>query len=570
LRWCLAVETTGGDLPIFTILMGLFGGLGLFLFGMDLMSTALKAVAGDRMKFMLARLTTNRFTGALTGAAVTAAVQSSSITTVLVVGFVSAGLMTLTQSIGVIFGANIGTTITTQIVAFKVTKLALLMIAVGYGIMLIGRADRVRESGRLVLGLGLIFFGMTVMGEGVAPLRAWPAFPSLMVRLANPLLGILVGAAFTAVVQSSSATTGIVIALAQQGLITLPAGIALALGANLGTCVTAVLASIGRPREAVRAAGVHVAFNLAGVLLWVGLIDQLAAMAAWLSPSSQGLTGAERLAADAPRQIANAHTIFNVANTVVLIWFAGPLGRWLHRVLPDRPVVHVGPRNIQPQHLDENLLATPALALVATRREIGRMGRIAHRAVRRILAAALRGDEVELDAVHRLHQDVDNLHGPIIRYLGQVSERVTLAERLDEVQRLMDAANALEHIGNIVETNLIAQGRLRLDAGLEPSQPTVEMLAGFHRSVTDAVETAVKGLRREDPALAGEVVAMKPRIDEMAEALAEHQRQRLIADAPARVQTYRLETDVAENLKRIYYFADRIARSVSSDDESEG
>jgi phosphate:Na+ symporter len=197
------------------------------------------------------------------------------------------------------------------------------------------------------------------------------------------------------------------------------------------------------------------------------------------------------------------------------------------------------------------------------------MGRVAHRAVRRVLAATLRGDEVELDAVHRLDRDVDELHGHIIHYLGQVSERVTLAERMDEVQRLMDAANALEHIGDIVETNLIAQGRQRLAAGLEPSQTTVEMLAGLHRLVTDAVETAVRALRREDEALAREVMATKPRIDEMAEQLAEHQRQRLLADAPARVETYRLETDVAENLKRIDYFARRIARSVSSDDQSE-
>jgi len=244
--------------------MQLFGGLALFLFGMEQMSDSLKAVAGEKMKTILSKLTTNRVSGALTGALVTAVIQSSSVTTVLVVGFISAGLMSMSQSIGVIMGANIGTTITAQIVAFKVTKYALLMISVGFTMLFFSQQHKIKQYGGMLMGLGLVFFGMGVMSEAMHPLRSYQPFLDLMVNMSNPLLGILVAAAFTALVQSSSATTGIVIVMASQGFISLPAGIALAFGANIGTCVTALLAAIGKPREALRAAAVHVLFNVLG------------------------------------------------------------------------------------------------------------------------------------------------------------------------------------------------------------------------------------------------------------------------------------------------------------------
>ena len=221
---------------------------------MDQMADALKAVAGERMKTILARLTANRFMGAITGAFVTAVIQSSSVTTVLVVGFITAGLMSMAQSIGIIMGANIGTTITAQIIAFKVTEAALLMIAVGFTLLFTSKQEQIRHYGSILMGLGLVFFGMSVMSDAMAPLRTYPPFLELMTRMDNPLIGILTAALFTALVQSSSATTGIIIVMASQGFISLQAGIALAMGANIGTCVTAMLASIGKPREAVRAA----------------------------------------------------------------------------------------------------------------------------------------------------------------------------------------------------------------------------------------------------------------------------------------------------------------------------
>jgi Na/Pi-cotransporter len=225
--------------------MQLFGGLALFLFGMEQMADALKAVAGNRMKTILAKLTSNRFMGAITGAFVTAVIQSSSVTTVLVVGFITAGLMSMAQSVGVIMGANIGTTITAQIVAFKVTKAALLMIGVGFSMLFTSKSERTKQYGAMLMGLGLVFFGMSVMSDAMKPLRTYQPFLDLMIQMENPLIGIIIAAVFTGLIQSSSATTGIVIVMASQGFITLPAGIALAFGANIGTCVTAMCRGCG-------------------------------------------------------------------------------------------------------------------------------------------------------------------------------------------------------------------------------------------------------------------------------------------------------------------------------------
>ncbi|MCB1852384.1 MAG: Na/Pi cotransporter family protein, partial [Gammaproteobacteria bacterium] len=256
--------SSGKSIDWFTMTMTLLGGLAIFLYGMELMTDSLKAVAGDRMKMILEKMTGNRIAGAITGAGVTAVIQSSSVTTVIVVGFVTAGLMNLAQAIGVIMGANIGTTITAQIVAFKVTKYALLMVAVGFAMMMISKRESIKHYGTMLMGLGLVFFGMDVMSGAMKPLRTYQPFLDLMTTMESPLVGILIAAAFTGLIQSSSATTGIVIVMATEGLVSLPAGIALAFGANIGTCVTAILASIGKPRIAVQAAMAHLLFNVFG------------------------------------------------------------------------------------------------------------------------------------------------------------------------------------------------------------------------------------------------------------------------------------------------------------------
>jgi len=230
---------------------------------------------------------------------------------VLVVGFVTAGVMTLSQSVGVIMGANVGSTVTAQVLAFNLSAYALAPIAIGFFTMFLGKRERVRQYGMMLMGLGLVFFGMGIMSDGMEPLRSYPPFIKVLATMERPALGILAGALFTALVQSSAATMGIAIALASEGLLSLSGGLALALGANIGTCATALLAAIGKPTMAVRAAVVHLIFNVVGTLLWLPLLSLLADWAVRISPAAPELSGVARAAADVPRQLANANTLFN-------------------------------------------------------------------------------------------------------------------------------------------------------------------------------------------------------------------------------------------------------------------
>ncbi|RLJ20323.1 NAD+ kinase [bacterium endosymbiont of Escarpia laminata] len=538
----------------------LLGGLALFLFGMEQMAGSLKLVAGERMKVVLARLTTNRFMGALTGAFVTAIIQSSSVTTVLVVGFISAGLMSMAQSIGVIMGANIGTTITAQIVAFKVTKYALLMVAVGFGTWFFSKQDKIRHYGNMLLGLGLIFFGMSLMSDAMFPLRSYQPFLDLMATMANPLIGILIAAAFTALIQSSSATTGIVIVMASQGFITLPAGIALAFGANIGTCVTAMLASIGKKREAIRAALVHVIFNIAGVLLWVAFIDYLADLVLFISPTSSELSGTAKLAADTPRQIANAHTIFNIANTLIFIGFIGAFGRLVERLVPDRPLEEE--QITRPRFLDEELLETPTLALDMARLEIDRAGQQVRKMLNQIMPALLGGDRKLLAEIGEMDDKVDVLHEQIVSYLGKLSGERLNQKQTETVLNLMSTINNLENLADLIETDLVGLGYKRLEENLQISPQTQRMLNHLHTQVSQAVELALQAVKLQDTNRADQVTGMKTTVQQLFDAATNHQATRLVADEPNRLQVYTLEVEIIEKLRRIYYFAKRIAKLV--------
>ncbi len=538
----------------------LLGGLALFLFGMEQMAGSLKLVAGERMKVVLARLTSNRFMGALTGAFVTAIIQSSSVTTVLVVGFISAGLMSMAQSIGVIMGANIGTTITAQIVAFKVTKYALLMVAFGFGAWFFSKQDKIRHYGNMLLGLGLIFFGMSLMSDAMFPLRSYQPFLDLMATMANPLIGILIAAAFTALIQSSSATTGIVIVMASQGFITLPAGIALAFGANIGTCVTAMLASIGKKREAIRAALVHVIFNIAGVLLWVAFIDYLADLVLFISPTSSELSGTAKLAADTPRQIANAHTIFNIANTLIFIGFIGAFGRLVERLVPDRPLEEE--QITRPRFLDEELLETPTLALDMARLEISRAGQQVREMLDQIMPALLGGDRKLLAEIGEMDDKVDALHEQIVSYLGKLSGEILNQKQTETVLNLMSTINNLENLADLIETDLVGLGYKRLEENLQISQETQRMLNHLHTQVSQAVELALQAVKLQDTNRADQVIGMKTTVQQLFDAATNHQATRLVADEPNRLQVYTLEVEIIEKLRRIYYFAKRIAKLV--------
>jgi len=535
----------------------LLGGLALFLFGMDQMAESIKAVAGRGMKGILAKLTANRFTGAVTGAFITAVVQSSSITTVLVVGFISTGLMSMSQSIGVIMGANIGSTITAQIIAFKITHASMLMIAIGFGMLFFIKHEKIKLYGSILMGLGLVFFGMTVMSDAMAPLRNYQPFLDLIMHMENPLISILIAALFTGLIQSSAATTGIVIVMATQGFITLPTGIALAFGANVGTCITAILASIGKPREAVRAAVVHILFNIFGVLLWLGFIDQLAQLVTWFSPSYEMLTGAAKMAAETPRQIANAHTLFNIANTIIFIGFTTQFARLVEWLIPDRPIEES--LSVTPKFLNEEFISTPSLALDRTRLEIGQMGEQVKTMLSQIMPTILSGNRDSLAQTAAMDDVVDITHGHIITYLGQISKQPLTNAQTHEFTAFMGAANSLENIGDIIETDLVELGHKRLDEDVDISQKTQEVLINLHEAVSKSVNLAIEAVIENNHEAAQQVISMKASINRQSDAAALYEAKRLIAEEPNRLQAYTIEMDTIEKLKRVYYFAKRMA-----------
>jgi phosphate:Na+ symporter len=543
----------------FDLWAGLLGGLALFLFGMDVMTQALKSAAGDYMKDVLSKLTRNRFVGVGMGAFVTAIIQSSSVTTVILVGFISAGLMSMSQSVAVIMGANIGTTITAQILAFKVTKLALPIIALGFGVAFTAKRNEWRQVGMVVLGLGMVFYGMSVMSDGLNPLRSYEPFIEFMVNLHNPLLGAAVGMAFTALVQSSSATTGILIVMASQGLIALEPAIAIALGANIGTCVTAGLAVIGKPREAVRAAVVHTLFNVVGVLIWIAFIPQLAQLAEWMSPTAEGLSGMDHLAAETPRQIANVHTFFNLANTLLLVGFTTQIARLAEWLIPDRPIKP--DEAMLPKYLDLSLLPTPSIALEAARLEIGRLGERVGEMVTAIMPAAISGSRWQLEKVAAMDKSVDALHIAIIDFLGKVSIANLTSRQSNELMQLAEVTNDLEHIGDRIATSMVTSAQKRIDEDVNVSPQTAKMLTEYHAFVVVALEDALQAITREDADLAKDVSRRKKSFSALSRRFVEHGFGRLTADEPNRLKTYAREVEVVEILDGVFTIVRRIARS---------
>jgi len=498
--------------------------------------------------------------GALTGAFVTAVLNSSSVTTVLVVGFISAGIMSMAQSVSVIMGANIGSTVTAQIVAFNVTQYALLMVAVGFGMQFIGRGENSKHYGAMVMGLGLVFFGMGVMSEAMNPLRVYQPFLDLMVKMENPILGILVGALFTGLVQSSAATTGIAIVMASEGLMSLPAGIALAFGANIGTCVTAILAAIGKPREAVRAAVAHVLFNVVGVLIWVFSIPYLADFVVWLSPVYPNLQGTERMAAEVPRQIANAHTVFNVANTLLFIGFTTQFARLITWLVPDLPVEEKV--IIKPQYLDRELLTAPSLALQRVRLELGRLGEVVQDMLGRLPDAFTSGRYEPLEEIEKMDDQVDVLEGAILGYLAEVRQRPLNEEESQELYALMSATDNLESIGDIIETDLVALGRKKLELGLEASETIRHSFSELHAALVLVVDSAVRAVRDNDQKAAQEVLTMKDEIHRQVDEVLKYQAGTLDVMAPERLTMFRLEMEAIDKLKRIYALSKRITRAI--------
>jgi phosphate:Na+ symporter len=380
-----------------------------------------------------------------------------------------------------------------------------------------------------------------------------------MGRMENPLLGILVGAVFTGLVQSSAATTGIAIVMATGGLITLPAGIALAFGANIGTCVTALLAAIGKPTDAVRAAVVHVMFNVAGVLVWILFIPQLAEFVVAISPASPELAGKARMAAEVPRQIANAHTIFNVANTLLFLGFTTTFARLVERLVPEKPA---GPEKIivQPKVLDSEMLDIPSMALERVRFEIGHMGEIITDMLTRLDEGFLQRDRHKLEEVTMMDDKVDILNEAILEYLSEIRQHTLTDRQSSEFQSLMSATINLESLADIIETDLATIGKNYLNSDMQPSETTRMLLREMGEKVIAAVGEVIRAIRENDETAAAEVIALKDDIRRLAEAALQRQAERIAVREPQHLALLQLEMEILDHLRRIYTLAKRVAK----------
>ena len=447
----LFAGNTDSTISFFLLFTGLFGGMGMFLYGMEMMSDGMKVTAGNSMRTILEKLTSNKYLAVLVGAFVTMVIQSSSATTVMLVSFVNSGLLAFSQALGVILGSNIGSTVTAQIVAFKVTDYALLLIATGSIMSLFSKKETIKNLGLVVLGFGLLFYGMKVMSDTMKPLRSDPAFNSILTSFENPFLGILAGAIFTALVQSSSATTGIVITLASGGSITLEAGIPLIFGANIGTCITALLAGLNASRDAKRVAVAHVTFNVIGVLLFCFWIPTFADI---ISQTSQNI----------PRQIANAHTIFNIIASVVFIPFTGFIAKTIIHYFPDKEV----DRNIEKPavlHLDDSLVSQPEAAINNAQAEIKGVVGLTERVVGTLVRPFIKGQELndientDQDLMSGMNQRIEKisfLNQKISDYLITASKSDLSSNQSKELFTLVSIVNYLSSMNDLIKVRFVS------------------------------------------------------------------------------------------------------------------
>ncbi len=558
-----AESATGPDSPDWLqVGLGLFGGLALFLSGLQLLSEGMTKAAGQTMRHVLASLTTNRFMGALTGAFVTGILNSSTVTTLLVVGFISGGLMTLSQSVGVIMGANIGSTVTAQLLAFDLSAYSLGPIAIGFFMTFTAKREKPKYYGMMIMGIGLVFYGMGLMSGAMTPLRSYEPFLEILKGLENPLAGILAGAIFTAIVQSSAATVGIAIAMASEGLLALPAGIALALGANIGTAVTTAIMGVmsSKSTEAVRASAVHVMFNVVGVLLWLPLIWLLTDIAVWISPASPELEGSARAAAEVPRQIANANTFFNVINTLIFIGFTGWFARAAERLIPER----VTPEGvlIEPEFLETAALAAPSLALQQVRLEVGRIGQITLGMMHDLRPALQNRDNKIFTEIARSEDKVDILEAEILNYLAKLRQGSLTDQESHEFQSLMMALDNLESLADIINSDIVPLARKAFELRSVTGEETLAQLVEIYGKVSDSVELAVQAVLENDQHAAESVLLMKDDIRDLSERLVARKAEQLAATDPDYINLVRLEMSFVEQMRRIYTLSKRVAKGV--------
>ena len=519
------------------VVMSLAGGLALLLYGMQQTGEGLQRAAGARLRQILTHLTSNRVVATLAGVGVTAVIQSSTATTLMLIGFTQAGVLTLYQAMGIILGADIGATLTVQLLAVRIYDYAPLVVALGFAILFfVKRRPLLKSLGQALFGFGLLFLGLKLMIDGMEPLkRSSLVTEALLVFAATPILGIAVGAAVSALVASSAATIGVVIALAAHGLLPLSGAVPLVLGANIGTCVTALTASVGSAAEARRVAVAHISFKLLGVAVVVPLLGPFVALAA-------------ASAIDPARQIANAHSLFNVGISLLFLPFQGLAARAIVALVPDRPEEE---GRFKTRYLDDRFLDQPSLAIGQATREALRMADIVETMVRDAATVLRSGSQELLEDVSRRDDQVDYLEREIKLYLTRLDPQTMTQELSQREIALLGFIGNLENIGDIVDKNLMDLGRKKFYQGRRFSEPGEAELVDFHAAVAKNLERAVVAFATGDRSLGQEVLEQRATVRQRERDLRQSHLDRLRAGLAESVETSEIHLDVLTNLKRI-------------------
>lgn len=523
----------------------LLGGLGLFIYGMKLMGDGLENAAGEGLKKILEKVTKNPIIAVVVGAVVTMVIQSSSATTVMVVGFVNAGLMNLAQAAGIIMGANIGTTITAQLVAFKLDQIAPVFVFVGAMMVMFVKGKKRKEIGNIILGFGILFVGMGTMSGAMKPLTTLPMFQEILTTVGQHwYLGVIAGALITAVLQSSSATTGILIALASTGSITINIVLPILFGCNIGTCVTALIASIGANKTAHKAAAIHLMFNILGTLIFIPFLKPLGHIVQEMSPG------------DVQRQIANAHTIFNVTATIILV----PLSKYMIMIVNK---LIKGEDEVElrgPKYLDERLLETPVIAAGQVQKETLRMANKAKENLELSMKAFRENNESLVKKVYDNEKLINILEEEITAYLVKLSKCDLSAKESNLVASTFHIVTDIERIGDHVE-NIADLTLEKVGRKLKYSEDALNEIDYIYDQTIKALDITIDSYANENIEEAGTIYEIERKIDASQKEFRENHIKRL-SQGSCNAYDGAIFMDLLSNFERIGDHATNIAESV--------
>ena len=531
------------------IAIGIMGGLGLFLYGMNLMGDGLQKSAGSKLKRIIELLTSNVIMGVLVGMVVTMIIQSSSATTVMVVGFVNAGIMSLPQAIGVIMGANIGTTITAQLVSLDVNFLAPIALGIGIVIYMFSKKPKYKHIAEILIGFGILFTGMDFMKDAVKPLAGYQGFTDMLLSFGHhPILGVLMGFAITAIVQSSSASMGMLIALASQGLIPITAALPILYGENIGTCVTSLISSIGASRNARRAAIMHLTFNVLGSMIFMLILSKpIVAIVTAIDPT------------DAARQIANAHTLFNILNVIILLPFSKLIVKLALKLVPaNEDEKEEDSKTVK--FIDDRMIETPSIALVNIEKETLRMGEKAKESLNAAMEGIMEKSNEKIELSFRREKLINDLQKSIINYLIKLSKASLDEESRETVDALFNTVNDIERIGDHAE-NIAELGKDIKDSEISFSDVGLVELKDMYNKVVSTYTYALEAMRTSNVDLACKVIKMEEQVDMMEKSCRANHMNRLNSSSCS-IDSGVIYLDIISNLERVSDHAVNIAQQV--------